>query len=84
MAPSRAVVIGADTHLDAIHLAALDSVGKPLAYAEFHTCPRGCAAAVAWARQQGAVKLAGVEGTSSYGMGLTTALHDARGSWSWK
>lgn len=72
-----AIVIGADTHLDTIHLAALDAVGKPLADAEFRACPRGYAAAVAWARQQGTVQLAGIEGTSSYGMGLTTALQDA-------
>lgn len=77
MAAPTAVVIGADTHLDTIHLAALDSVGKPLADAEFRTCPRGYAAALAWAHQQGTIMMAGVEGTSSYGMGLTTALQEA-------
>lgn len=77
MAPPGAVVIGADTHLDTIHLAALDAVGKPLADAEFRTCPRGYAAAVAWALNQGPVVRAGVEGTSSYGLGLTAALHEA-------
>lgn len=77
MAAPRTVVIGADTHLDTIHLAALDSVGKPIADAEFRTCPRGYAAAIAWARQQGTILVAGVEGTSSYGMGLTTALQQA-------
>jgi transposase len=77
MALQPAVVIGADTHLDTIHLAALDAVGKPLADAEFRACPRGYAAAIAWARKQGDVQLAGVEGTSSYGMGLTSALKEA-------
>lgn len=77
MAVQPAVVIGADTHLDTIHLAALDSVGKPLADAEFRTCPRGYAAAIAWARQQGTVLTVGVEGTSSYGLGLTAALQEA-------
>lgn len=77
MALQTAVVIGADTHLDTIHLAALDSVGKPLGDAEFRTCPRGYAAAIAWARQQGSILIAGVEGTSSYGMGLTTALQES-------
>jgi transposase len=75
--PQTGVVIGADTHLDTIHLAALDSVGKPLADAEFRACPRGYAAAVAWACTHGTVQIAGVEGTSSYGMGLTTALQEA-------
>ena len=75
--PQIGVVIGADTHLDTIHLAALDSVGKPLGDAEFRACPRGYSAAVAWARKQGTVQIAGVEGTSCYGMGLTAALHNA-------
>ncbi len=77
MALQPAVVIGADTHLDTIHLAALDAVGKPLADAEFRACPRGYVAAIAWARKQGDVQLAGVEGTSSYGIGLTCALQEA-------
>ncbi len=77
MALQRGVVIGADTHLDTIHLAALDEHGRPLADAEFPTTPRGYIQAVKWARGLGTVQLAGVEGTSSYGMGLTTALHDA-------
>lgn len=77
MALQPGVVIGADTHLDTIHLAALDSVGKPLADAEFRTCPRGYAAAIAWIRRQGTVVTVGVEGTSSYGMGLTAALQEA-------
>lgn len=77
MTPQIGVVIGADTHLDTIHLAALDSVGKPLGDAEFRACPRGYTAAVAWARKQGTVQIAGVEGTSCYGMGLTAALQAA-------
>lgn len=77
MALQRGVVIGADTHLDTIHLAALDDAGRPLGDAEFPTTPRGYAHAVTWARDLGTVRLAGVEGTSCYGMGLTTALQDA-------
>lgn len=77
MAPQRAVVIGADTHLDTIHVAALDTVGKPIGDAEFRACPRGYAAAVAWVHDQGLVQVAGIEGTSSYGMGLTAALQAA-------
>jgi len=43
---SRRVVIGADTHLDTIHLdtihpAVITDAGKPLADAEFPTCPAG-------------------------------------------
>jgi hypothetical protein len=35
----RYVVIGADTHLDTIHLAAITDAGKPLADSEFATSP---------------------------------------------
>jgi transposase len=74
---SRAVVIGADTHLDTVHLAALTDTGQPLADAEFPTRPAGYYLAVKWAQSFGAVLRAGVEGTSSYGAGLTRALQDA-------
>lgn len=77
VALQRGVVIGADTHLDTIHLAALDMTGRPLADGEFPTTPSGYTRAVKWARDLGTVQLAGVEGTSCYGMGLTTALQGA-------
>jgi transposase len=73
---ARVVVIGADTHLDTVHLAALDGTGKPLGDAEFPTRPVGYYVAVKWAQSFGAVQIAGVEGTSSYGAGLTRALQD--------
>jgi transposase len=77
VAASRAVVIGADTHLDTIHLAAISDTGQLLGDKEFHTDPTGYHAAIAWARGFGAVLIAGVEGTSSYGAGLTRVLQDA-------
>lgn len=77
MTPHRGVVIGADTHLDTIHLAALDNTGKPLGDSEFKACPRGYTAAIAWARTFGVIDVAGVEGTSSYGSGLASALRQA-------
>ena len=76
MTPSRIVVIGADTHLDTIHLAALSETGKPLGDAEFPTHPTGYYVAVKWAQSFGVVMVAGVEGTNSYGAGLTRALQD--------
>jgi transposase len=74
---SRVVVIGADTHLDTIHLAALDGTGKPLGDAEFPTRPVGYYVAVTWAQSFGTVQIAGIEGTSWYGAGLTRAFQDA-------
>lgn len=77
MAASRRVVIGADTHLDTNHLAVLTDAGKPLADDEFPTSPAGYDAAVRWAQSFGTICIAGVEGTSSYGAGLTRVLQAA-------
>lgn len=74
---SAGVVIGADTHLDTIHLAALTEQGQPLADKEFRTDPTGYAQALLWAQSLGPVSVAGVEGTSSYGAALTTVLQQA-------
>lgn len=70
----RRVVIGADTHLDTIHIAAITDTGQLLSDAEFRTNPTGYWAAICWARSFGEVVSAGVEGTSSYGAGFTQAL----------
>jgi transposase len=70
----RRVVIGVDTHLDTIHIAALTDTGQLLGDAEFRTNPTGYWAAICWARSFGEVLTVGVEGTSSYGAGLTQAL----------
>ena len=71
------VVIGADTHLDTLHLAALTETGKPLADAEFGTRPTDYFVAIKWAQSFGEVIIAGVEGTGSYGAGFTRALQAA-------
>jgi transposase len=77
VAASPRVVIGADTHLDTIHLAAITDAGKPLADREFSTSPAGYDDALRWARSLGVIAIAGVEGTSSYGAGLTRVLQGA-------
>ena len=77
MAASPRVVIGADTHLDTIHLAVITDAGKPLADSEFPTSPAGYGEALRWARSFGIIVIAGVEGTSSYGAGLTRVLQAA-------
>ncbi len=68
------VVIGVDTHLDTIHVAAITDTGQLIGDAEFGTNPTGYRAAITWARSCGEVLTAGVEGTSSYGAGFTQAL----------
>ena len=77
MAASRRVVIGADTHPDTNHLAVISDAGKPLADAEFPTNPAGYDDGVRWAERFGTIVIAGVEGTSSYGAGLTRVLQAA-------
>jgi transposase len=72
----RRVVIGVDTHLDTIHVAAITDTGQLLGDAEFDTTPTGYWVALTWARSFGEVLTAGVEGTSSYGAGITWALQD--------
>ena len=73
----RRVVIGVDTHLDTIHVAAITEAGQPLGDAEFRTNPTGYYVAITWARSFGIVLAAGVEGTGSYGAGFTKALQDS-------
>jgi transposase len=75
---SPRVVIGADTHLDSHHLAVITDTGKPLADTEFPTSQTGYDDAVRWAQSFGAIMIAGVEGTSSYGAGLTRVLQAAQ------
>lgn len=76
MTSKRRVVIGVDTHLDTIHIAAITDTGQILGDAEFATNPTGYWAAITWARSFGDIGTVGVEGTSSYGAGLTQALQD--------
>jgi transposase len=69
------LTLGVDTHLD-VHVAALlDERGALLGVESFATTPDGYRNLLAWAASHGEVALAGVEGTGSYGAGLTRHLH---------
>ncbi|MEB4212395.1 IS110 family transposase [Mycobacterium sp. 94-17] len=76
MTSPRRVVIGVDTHLDTIHVAAITDTGQLLGDAEFRTNPTGYYVALRWAQSFGEVFIAGVEGTGSYGAGFTQTLQD--------
>jgi transposase len=65
---------GVDTHLDVHVAAALDECGGLLGTASFATTPDGYTALIGWLCSFGAVALVGVEGTGSYGAGLTRCL----------
>ena len=65
---------GVDTHLDVHVAAALDDQGGVLGTASFSTTLDGYRALADWLRSFGDVVLVGVEGTGSYGAGLTRQL----------
>ena len=68
------ITAGVDSHLDVHVAAALDERGTLLGVESFPTTPRGYRALLSWLRGWGEVELAGVEGTGSYGAGLTRHL----------
>jgi len=72
---ARTITGGVDTHLDVHVAAALDERGALLGTESFDTTPRGYEALLAWLQSFGTLELIGVEGTGSYGAGLTRHLH---------
>ncbi len=69
------VTAGVDTHLDVHVVAALDERGGLLGVESFETTLAGYRQLLGWLRRFGEVELAGVEGTGSYGAGLSRYLH---------
>ena len=68
------VTAGVDTHAD-VHVAAVvDHVGGVLGIETFDTTATGCRRLVEWLCSHGEINLVGVEGTGSYGAGLTRHL----------
>ena len=68
------VILGVDTHADTHTAALVDPLGRTLATTTLAASRRGHRALMKWAGLRGAVKLAGVEGTGSYGAGLARFL----------
>lgn len=71
------IIGGIDTHADTIHVAAIDPWGRELGDKEFPTTPVGYRQALQFLGGHGEVTGIGIEGTSSYGMGITRAARDA-------
>ena len=68
------ITVGVDTHKD-IHVAvALDGLGRRLGTLSVPTTPQGYKALLGWANGFGPLERAGVEGTGSFGAGLTRFL----------
>jgi transposase len=68
------VTVGVDTHTDQHVGVALDQFGRRLGTRSVPTTPAGFAALLAWARDFGVLEQLGIEGTGSYGAGLTRWL----------
>jgi len=75
---ARSITGGVDTHLDVHVAAALDERGTLLGVESFATTENGYKKLVGWLSDFGPVELVGVEGTGSYGAGLTRHLHAER------
>lgn len=70
------VILGVDTHLD-VHVGAVISVtGKLLATKAVPTDTAGYLQLLTWASSFGQLQRAGIEGTGTYGAGLTRLLRD--------
>ena len=67
---------GVDTHLDVHVAAALDSIGGLLGVRSFPTTAAGYRRLLTWLGSFGHVERVGVEGSGSYGAGLTRHLLD--------
>ena len=74
---TRSITGGVDTHLDVHVAAALDERGALLGVESFATT-EGYKLLVGWLSDFGPVELVGVEGTGSYGAGLTRHLQAER------
>ena len=73
-AEDATVVVGVDTHKDTHTAAVLDATGRHLATDTFPATAAGYRELLKWARSFGTLARMGVEGTSSYGAGLTRHL----------
>ena len=68
------VTVGVDTHLDTHPGVAVDQLGRRLGEIQVTTDPSGFGELEAWAQSFGEIEAFGIEGTNSYGAGLTRFL----------
>lgn len=78
MTATRRIVVGVDTHVDTHTAAVCDDVGRMVAFEQFPADRSGYRALLSWARRHGEIIGFGVEGTGSYGAGLSRYMceHD--------
>jgi transposase len=73
---ARQVTVGVDSHKDVHVAAAVDQVGRVLGTTWVPTTTRGAAQLLRWATRLGAVQRFGIEGTGSFGAGLSRWLQE--------
>jgi transposase len=71
------VAIGVDSHKSSLAVAVLDEIGRPVGVREFSNDNQGHGSLLEWIDKQGPDRVIGIEGSGSYGAGLTRALLDA-------
>lgn len=73
--PEKGIVAGIDTHAEFHVVAALDHLGALLGTATFPATTKGYTQLQHWLSRHGPILAVGIEGTSSYGTGITRHLH---------
>ena len=71
------MILGVDTHLDFHTAVAVDHLGRRLGELSLPTTAKGYERLLCWAQGFGRLRCAGIEGTSSYGVGLARHLKAA-------
>lgn len=69
------VTVGVDTHLETHTAVALDQLGRHLGVLEIRSDRHGFDELEVWAESLGEIEVFGIEGTNSFGAGLTRHLH---------
>lgn len=69
---STVVFAGIDTHADVHHVAVIDADGRPLADQPFDTTRHGLERSLMFISGCGSCERVGIEGTGSYGAGIST------------
>src|SRR5690554_5297567 len=70
----RKIIVGIDTHKDFHHAAVITVLGEAIEDHRFDATPAGYEQLLGWVASLGEVLRVGVEGTGSYGAGLTARL----------
>ena len=73
-APDADVIIGVDTHKATHAAVAISALGVRLGGLTIRASSKGYQALQAWAQSLGSIRAVGIEGTGSYGAGLSRFL----------